>query len=58
MMLEECLMTLSQKCARYLHAVSFLGSVSGVLTVASACQYSMGTSLSLAVMLLVQWSEL
>lgn len=40
-------MTPSQRCARYIHAVSLLSSVSVVLTIASACQYSMAASVSL-----------
>lgn len=58
MMLEECLMTPSQRCARYMQAVSLLSPGSGVLMMASACQYSMGASVSLSVTLLVLCSEL
>lgn len=58
MMLEEYLMTPSLRCARYMHAVSLLSPGSGVLTMARACQYSMGASVSLSVTLLVLCSEL
>lgn len=58
MMLEEYLMTPSLRCARYMQAVSLLSPGSGVLTMARACQYSMGASVSLSVTLLVLCSEL